>query len=619
MSEEEIEYGWKDFEKFDTYEYSHEEEVRMGMIEERNMTHSDTIVLNGLYLGLASQKGERISFEKNEFYSQVIPDDVIKYYERDDKIVIYAILKRRVIYTYGVVSHMDMNKMYMQTPLLPSSFQATFGINDITYPKLKKGSRVILRIGLYPFIHVIKEYGNVADRSRDDEVIMDLYTEAFNFPTPTWNGLEYHMYKRDHEFNLYNKHFQDLKHLHTFNIDPAHSKDFDDAISIDISRNRIYVHIVDICQMESLGEEDRRATFLGYTLYLPNQNVPMLPRHLADDVYSLIKGKDRQVITIEMEIDPEEKDSIGQGPKILNHWIYPSVIQIKERYDYENCFEKNDSNILFLKDLTEKYYRRYIQIKHPQFVIDETTGKTKSIKFEDHSSISHLMVEILMIMTNRLVTEHINKFYEEKEMNIKCPERFHKKCYVEEVEAITEDENVNQICMIQKYKMAKYDEMESGHFGLKLEHYTHFTSPIRRYFDQIIHRMLNGFVYKDFALKRCLEHINRREVWNESLVRLYKDWKRADWILQQGPHHNYHAYVIHVAKHGVKVYIMELGYDIFLTLGMIMNNFFWSYHPKTESLESETGIKIQKGKKVYLQTERVNYLTRDIVKWKLIA
>jgi ribonuclease R len=167
--------------------------------------------------------------------------------------------------------------------------------------------------------------------------------------------------------------------------------------------------------------------------------------------------------------------------------------------------------------------------------------------------------------------------------------------------------------------MAKYDEMESGHFGLKLEHYTHFTSPIRRYFDQIIHRMLNGFVYKDFALKRCLEHINRREVWNESLVRLYKDWKRADWILQQGPHHNYHAYVIHVAKHGVKVYIMELGYDIFLTLGMIMNNFFWSYHPKTESLESETGIKIQKGKKVYLQTERVNYLTRDIVKWKLIA
>ena len=619
MSEEEIEYGWKDFEKFDIYEYSREEEERMGMIEERNMTHSDIIVMNGLYLGLASRKGERIAFEKNDFYKNVIPDDVIKYYERDDRIVIYAIIKRRVIYTFGVVSHMDLYKMYLQTPLLPSSFQATLGIQQITYPKLKKGSRVILRIGLYPPIHVIKEYGNIADRSRDDEVIMDLYSEAFNFPLPVWNGLEYHMYKRNENFSLYNKHFQDLKHLRTFNIDPISSKDFDDAISIDRANRRIYVHIVDICQMESLGEEDKRAAFLGYTLYLPNQNIPMLPRYLADDVYSLIKDKDRQVITIEMEIDEKEKDEVSLGPKIVNYWIYPSVIRVKERYDYENCFEKKDEDILFLKKLTEKYYRRYIQIKHPQFVIDEITGKTKYIHFEEHSSISHLMVEMLMIMSNRLVTEHINRIYEEKGINMKCPERFHQKCYTEEVEEITEDENVNQICMIQKYKMAKYDEIETGHFGLKLDHYTHFTSPIRRYFDQIIHRMLNGFIYKNFALKRCLEHINRREVWNESLVRLYQDWKRADWILQKGPQYNYHAYVIHVAKHGVKVYILELGYDIFLTLGMIMNNFFWSYHQKTESLQSETGIKIQKGKKVYLQTEKVNYLLRDIVKWKLIA
>ena len=616
MSEEEIEYGWKEFEKKDKYEHNSQEDVRMGMIEERNATFSDRIVLNGLFLGLEGKKGEKIYFEKNEFYSQLIPDDIVKYYLRNEKIVIYAIMERRVTFTPGVVSHIENEIYYFQTPLLPSSFQAALGGSILTYPKLKKGSRVILRIGLYPQIHLIREYGNISDRSRDDEVILDLYTENFHFPLSTWDGFEYQIFKHK---PLYHKPFTNLKHLNTFNIDPKYSKDFDDAISIDRAKNRLYVHIVDICQMESLGDEDRRAMFLGYTIYLPNQNVPMLPRHLSDHTYSLIKNEERQVITIEMEVNFEEKDEKSMGPKVLNTWIYPSVIKVKERYDYENCFMKNDPDLLFLKELTERYYRRYIQIKHPQFVIDPDSGKTLSIQFEDHSSISHLMVEMLMIMSNRLVTEHINASYQKEGREMQCPERFHQKCYVEEVEEITEDENVNQICMIQKYRMAKYDETETGHFGLKLDHYTHFTSPIRRYFDQIIHRMLGGWRYSKMSLKRGLEYLNRREVWNETLIRLYQDWKRVDYLLQKGSFYKYKSYVINVSKNGIKIYISELGYDTFIPLPMILQNVFWNYEMETKSLKGNDGQTLQTGHSVFVQTDKINFLSRDIVKWKIVS
>jgi exoribonuclease R len=320
-----------------------------------------------------------------------------------------------------------------------------------------------------------------------------------------------------------------------------------------------------------------------------------------------------------MEVNFEERDEQGMGPKVLNTWMYPSVIQVKERYDYENCFEKNDPDLLFLKDVTERYYKRYIQIKHPQFVIDPHSGRTQSIHFEDHSSISHLMVEMLMIMSNRLVTEHINTSYQKEGRDMQCPERFHKKCYAEEVEEITEDENVNQICMIQKYKMAKYDSQETGHFGLKLDHYTHFTSPIRRYFDQIIHRMLGGWRFSKMSLKRGLEYLNRREVWNETLIRLYYDWKRADYLLQKGSSYKYKAYVINVTKNGIKMYISELGYDTFIPLPMILQNVFWNYEIETKSLKGNDGQTLQTGHSVFVQTDKINFLTRDIVKWKIVS
>jgi len=125
----------------------------------------------------------------------------------------------------------------------------------------------------------------------------------------------------------------------------------------------------------------------------------------------------------------------------------------------------------------------------------------------------------------------------------------------------TGNEMIDAILTIKKYKPAMYDNVSQGHFGLSLNSYTHFTSPIRRYFDVIIHRLLAGTTYHN--LDAILDHINKRERYIDNLVEFYKNLKINDYI-ERNMHIIMDAYVISITEIGINVLLADLLIEVFV-------------------------------------------------------
>ncbi len=581
--------------------------------------YQDIIIKKGIFLGLKNKQEEKINFfTDNYFYSKILPGDLVDYsINENNLVVINKILKREPFYSIGIISGYEDKKFYQKfevfTPLLPTNYKL---ILKYGYKKYDIGDRVLLYFNDLDSNNNLKvddvlKYNHIYDRKSDKSILINLYTKM-RLKNLDDNNL---INIKNNNINYYTKEeVVDLTHLNTFNIDPVHSKDFDDAISIDIENNKIYIHIVDINQIDINSNVDKKAAYLGYTLYLSEGNHNMLNNILSENKFSLIKDEERKVITIELDIDING-EPFENAPKVLKYEIYKSIIKVKDRFDYESV-EKDDilnnkKDIKYLYDLTNKIYKRPISLPHPKYIINEN-GKIEKIILEDNSSTSHKMVEMLMILTNKLVTEHLNKY-------VKVPERYHDKTdnfNFENLENISIEYQLNEII---KLKTAVYDTQKTSHFALQLNNYCHFTSPIRRYFDIIIHRILGGYQYEN--LDKLIEHLNKREELNEKIVDLYNNWKLIDYFIDH-PTKEFEAKIIKVSKSGIKFYIKELGFNGFIICKNILENIYWKYYPDEKILKGKTlegkNYFIKEGDKVNVCIYDLNYMSHDSISWKII-
>ncbi len=519
------------------------------------------VISKGIFLSIDTYPSTKCRFYQNQLYFQLLPDDTILYSVENNLVTVHKILFRKERYTVGILRNYDEATGFyiFHTPLLTRNFICYIHPQYINNDKDKGGdeygARYIVRIGKL-FNSIVKEkfYGNVSERSRDHIILNDLYTESWRFTLPYYHV---NFSKEDGSKGYYThnggEECVDLTHLYTFNIDPTCSKDFDDAISVDVSAKKIYIHIVDANQIYPMSGVEKRMAYLGLTFYNHIQNCNILPNHLSEDQFSLIVGKKRRVITVEITVDDSIEVSDGKLP-VSSYQIYKSIIVVKERFDYENVLSAERHPFEFLQNLTQKYYHRRINITQPTYCVNRKNGLLEKIVYEDMNSWSHRLIEMMMINANRIVTEHINSF------ETKIPQRVHPKPF-QEIEPVTGDELIDGIIMIQKYKSASYHHEKNGHYGLNLDYYTHFTSPIRRYHDVIVMRMIDGYVYE--RVDELLCHINLREQLCDDLEKLYKKWKLLDYLSRNGEE-VYEAYVINNTPHGIKFYIKSLGYDGFL-------------------------------------------------------
>lgn len=328
----------------------------------------------------------------------------------------------------------------------------------------------------------------------------------------------------------------DLRNLDIITIDPATSKDLDDAIYVKkINENlyKLYVCIADVSHyVKPNSLIDQEAFKRGTSVYLVNQVIPMLPHNLSNDICSLNPNEDRLSMVCEMDID------LNGNFKYIN--VYNALINSKRRFAYEeindylvgkNNLENDKDSIkklisefleLFniLKNKREKLGYINFEIPEPKIILDENE-KIIDIQ-EKKSGIAQNAIECFMVAANEAVTIK----YNELKINSNFIYRVHdkpdeKKIKAFEIEADklnfkfdkeiknikpntisnwlkNNKENPNKelinMILLRTMAKAKYSTTNDHHFGLALDNYTHFTSPIRRYSDLIVHRLFKMYL-----------------------------------------------------------------------------------------------------------------------------
>lgn len=486
---------------------------------------------------------QKMKINCTPLYYSLLPQDTVEYTVNNNMINITKILSRKKQYLLGIVKKIENNKAILFCPNYPKFFEPIVPNNNYNIH-----TSLLLEFTL-DNITVVKVYNSIKDRLYDKEIILDLYRlNIYPYEIQTKNDTNHYTIQG----------CIDMTHLNTFNVDPTHSKDFDDAISI--VDNTIYVHIVNAHDMLPINSNvDNDAYKNSFTLYTPEHIENILPKEMAENKLSLIKGEPRNVITIEYQID--------SNMDIIKYEIYRSTIIIKNRYDY-NEFNTILYQVPLLVSFYEKWKRSTLDIPHIKYNINDM-GTIDSYYCESNTDDAHKIIETLMILTNMTISQH---------MKNNIPQRYHSKLkgnMNSDVENITGNNIIDNILMVKKYKNALYSNNDSGHFGLNISSYTHFTSPIRRYFDVIVHRMLAGVTYDNIDI--ILEYINTREQYVDKIVKLYNNLKLYSY-LEKNINDTYISYIINITNSGVVCIIKEFLFEVFIfTKNMYSES--KAYHP----------------------------------------
>jgi ribonuclease R len=431
--------------------------------------------------------------------------------------------------------------------------------HDIFIPKeetagAKDYEKVVVTITRWPEARrnpegkVIEVLGHKNAPGTDVLSIVRKYRLPEAFPSEVLNAADRIPLKIADE-ELHNR--KDLRELPLVTIDGEDAKDLDDAVSLEVLSNGNYylgVHIADVGHYVKEGSLlDQEALKRATSVYLVDRVIPMLPPRLSNGICSLNANEDRLAMTCFMEIDEEGA--------VVNHEICQSVIRVKERMTYKNVrriLEDADAELLtryaayinifeLMRELClilrgKRLKRGAIDFDFPEAKVKlDESGKPVEILKRDRS-IAEMIIEEFMILANETVAEHyywmeapfLYRVHEEPsfddltELNdflgifgyyIKMnkggevtPLAFQR--IVEKTKGQPEERAVS-MTMLRSMKHARYAPEAIGHFGLAAGYYSHFTSPIRRYPDLAIHRVIREYLEKGSLQKERLRQLKK--------------------------------------------------------------------------------------------------------------
>lgn len=377
---------------------------------------------------------------------------------------------------------------------------------------------------------------------------------------------------------------RDLRGETIVTIDGDDAKDLDDAVHVRMLENGNYllgVSIADVSYYVTEGSPlDREAFFRGTSVYLVDRVIPMIPHRLSNGICSLNPQVDRLTITCEMEISPKGE--------VVNHEIFPSIIKTTERMTYNHVnrilIDEDPQLCERYKELVPTFKMMYEfsqilrQRRHDRGSIDFDLEESKIIVDEygfpvdvvlREREIAERIIEDFMLAANETVAEHfhwmdvpfiyrvhehpkpekLERFYKLARAlgyEIKgTKEHVHPKALQMITEAVhgkPEHAAINTM-MLRSLQKARYSEESLGHFGLAAEFYTHFTSPIRRYPDLVVHRLIRRYLFDQDLSKETLayysavmpeigEQTSKRERDAIDAEREVEDMKKAEYMTQ---------------------------------------------------------------------------------------
>lgn len=398
---------------------------------------------------------------------------------------------------------------------------------------------------------IMQVFGPMGNHEAEIHTIMAEFNLPTDFPTPIMQAVKA-IPSTIPKAEISRR--RDYRTIFTLTIDPDDAKDFDDALSIQYLDNghmEIGVHIADVSYYVQEGSViDQEAFERGTSVYLVDRTIPMLPERLSNDLCSLKPLEDRLAFSAIFELD--------QHGNLHQEWFGETIIHSKHRLTYEQAQQAiNDKNHSLYKELTSLNSLAK-KIRHERFQQGAINFDTPSVKFQldQHgkplsilpkvSQDSHRLIEEFMLLANRRVALHVRRMKQGKQFptfvyrthdqpNLEKLGDFalfvkqfgytintDPKAVASSINQLSEsladkpESRIIQTLAIRLMAKALYTTEAKPHFGLAFEHYTHFTSPIRRYPDLLVHRLLKKYLQSKFQFdetayeKKC-QHASERE------------------------------------------------------------------------------------------------------------
>ena len=547
------------------------------------------------------------------------------------------------------------------------NFGTDIFISKSNWGKARNNHKVLVKILEYPKKgknaegKIIEILGGVNEAGVDMLSLIKQYELPYKFPEEVVAEAKAFGTQID-KSELSNR--KDLRKDIIFTIDGEDAKDLDDAIHVEKLKNGNYkldVHIADVSHyVREKTELDKEAYLRGTSIYMLGRVIPMLPRELSNGICSLNADQDRYTLSCSMEITPKAK--------IVASDVYKSVINVTERMSYtdvQKIIDRSDNEVLkkyekYIKEfdlmaelatiLKEKRKENgYLNLDIPEskITLDENGFAIDVKKYETY--FANEIIEQFMLAANETVAE---KFYwlqapfiyrnheapdldKVKELNkvlynfgykikiskedIIYPNEFAK--ILEDVKGKEAEKVVSNI-ILRTLRVAKYEAENKGHFGIASKYYCHFTSPIRRYPDLFIHRIIskyleNDYMVNDFWIKKYekraekrAENCSERERTATKVEREAEDIKKAEYM-ENKIGEEYEGIVSSVTNFGIFV---ELDNTI---EGLIryenLGDEYFIYNEERREAIGEQSHKVYKiGDKVKIRVVDANKLLRKI-------
>lgn len=510
----------------------------------------------------------------NNLNFSLLNHDEVLYEKRNGKVFILNVIKHNLVYVVGLI-RVKNGKVYFYPD--DDYFPRDYKISNIKQFPLRDKLKVRLYISDYQKkeMKIERIIGHLYDAHVQEMSLLYAYDIPLDFNSTTINEAK----TLDKPINV--EDYEDRKDLSdelVITIDGDDAKDYDDAISLSYKGDNylLKVHIADVSHyVVAKSSLDKEAFKRGTSIYYPNHVIPMLPFELSNGICSLRPNEKRLAMTVEMEID--------KNGHTVSYEIYESIIESKYRMTYHdvNAILKNDE---LLCDKYKKLIPMINEAYELSNILKARRKETGGIEFDTDESyikiendevvdvtvrqrgIAEGIIEDFMIAANVCVANHMKyleypmiyrnhdnpkddrlaefvNFVENLGYHFKGNKKaIHAKQLSDCLDYYKDEKSypiIANYCLRSMAK-AKYDSVSGSHFGLGLENYCHFTSPIRRYPDLIVHRMIKKYIIakpdfsnfdNDFdANAKIAQRCNERERISVELERDLEDYYKCQYM-----------------------------------------------------------------------------------------
>ena len=524
-----------------------------------------------------------------------------------------------------------------------------------------------------PVGKVIKRLGRPGDNNVEMQSILAEYDFPLDFPKEVEE--EAKKIRKPTKKEIANR--RDFRDVTTFTIDPADAKDFDDALSFRELPNghvEVGVHIADVSYYVKPGSAiDREAYERGTSVYLVDRTIPMLPEKLCNEVCSLRQDEDKLCFSVVMEMDAKgERDRKGANatPKVLKTWMGKTVIRSDRRMAYEEAQEIIEANtvpdgspvgeaILRLHALaTVLRSQRYkdgainFESQEVKFQLDEN-AKPIGVYIKE-SKEANWLIEEFMLLANKSVAEWVGK-NQNTQSNPKTqntrpfvyrvhdepnPEKLNtfvefvtklgfsmktssRKALAESYNRLFEniagrgEEHMVDTIAIRTMSKAYYSTENIGHYGLAFPYYTHFTSPIRRYPDLMVHRLLEHYLNSEpripnsELLEEYCRHCSVMEKKAADAERTSVKYKQAEYLADKLGQ-VFPALISGVSKWGIYAEIEDSKCEGMIPIGSLKDDYYMLDEDNYQVIGRRHGRCYKLGYPVHIRVRKVDLIKKQI-------